>query len=243
MHNEPPGRSEPNSPPTADSPVSEAPAQVVKKTSFNQLQRNNSGRRVAAAKLQRRSYDSYELVIVPLCEAGLLLLAGAAAMLVHKPLFFASLGPTAYEIAETPERKSAQPYSVIGGHLIGVVSGFLAIAVTQAWRAPATNTYCITWVRVWAAMLAALLTVVGTTLFRATQPAALSTTLMIATGSMQRLQDGPVIMAAILLLTIAGEPLRRWRHKCRLSHSRLQIEHADCVYTPAELPQNVRSVI
>lgn len=164
-------------------------------------------------------------------------------MLVHKPLFFASLGPTAYELAETPERKSAQPYSVIGGHLIGVVSGFIALAVTQAWRAPAVNTYCITWVRVWAAMLAALLTVIGTTLFKATQPAALSTTLMIATGSMQRLQDGPVIMAAILLLTIAGEPLRRWRHRRRLSQASLQGGHIDGVLTPAELPHNVRNVI
>ena len=61
----------------------------------------------------KRSYGSYELIVAPPCEAGLLLLAGAAAMLVHKPLFFASLGPTAYELAETPERKSAQPYSVI----------------------------------------------------------------------------------------------------------------------------------
>ena len=163
--------------------------------------------------------NSYDLVIAPLCEAGLLLLAGGAAMLIHKPLFFASLGPTAYELAETPERKSAQPYSVIFGHLIEVVSGFAALYLTGAWRVPAVNTYDITWVRVWAAILAALLTVLGTTLFRATQPAALSTTLMIATGSMQRLQDAPVIMAAIILLTIAGEPLRRWRHKQRASHN------------------------
>jgi len=46
---------------------------------------------------------------------------------------------------------------------------------------------------------------------RAQQPAALSTTLLIATGSMQRLQDGPIIMIAILLMTAVGEPLRRWR--------------------------------
>ncbi len=174
----------------------------------------------------KRSYNAYHLILAPLCEAGLLLLAGTAAMLVHKPLFFASLGPTAYELAETPERRSAQPYSVIVGHLIGVVSGFLAIYLTQAWRVPAINTYCITWVLVWAAMLAAFLTVLGTTLFKATQPAALSTTLMIATGSMQRLQDGPVIMAAIILLTVAGEPLRRWRCRLRSPHTGSRIEGA-----------------
>ena len=191
----------------------------------------------------KRSYDSYDLLIAPLCEAGLLLLAGAAAMLVHKPLFFASLGPTAYELAETPERKSAQPYSVIVGHLIGVISGFLAIYVTQAWRVPAINTYCITWVRVWAAVLAALLTVIGTTLFRATQPAALSTTLMIATGSMQRLQDGPVIMAAIVLLTIAGEPLRRWRHKRRSPHTSSKIKGADSVHALNEHSGKIGNIV
>lgn len=191
----------------------------------------------------KRSNDLYDLIIAPLCEAGLLLLAGAAAMLVHKPLFFASLGPTAYELAETPERRSAQPYSVIVGHLIGVVSGFLAVYLTQAWRVPAIDTYCITWVRVWAAMLAALLTVLGTTLFKATQPAALSTTLMIATGSMQRLQDGPVIMAAIVLLTIAGEPLRRWRRRLKSPHTSSKVEGTDSVRAPNELSQKARTVV
>jgi hypothetical protein len=37
---------------------------------------------------------------------------------------------------------------------------------------------------------------------------ALSTTLMIATGSMQLLQNGTIIMARSPFLTIAGEPLR-----------------------------------
>jgi hypothetical protein len=37
----------------------------------------------------------------------------------------------------------------------------------------------------------------------------MSSSVMIATGSMQLLQDGPIVMAAVALLTIAGEPLRR----------------------------------
>lgn len=159
----------------------------------------------------RRSLRKREVVIAPLCEAALLLIAGTAAILLHKPFFFASLGPTAYELTETPERESARPYSVLVGHLIGVLSGFLALLATHAWSAPAVSTSSITWVRVWAAVLATLLTVFGTMAIRATQPAALSTTLMIATGSMQRRQDGLVIMAAILLLVVVGEPMRRWR--------------------------------
>lgn len=152
-----------------------------------------------------------DLLLAPLCEAGLLLVAGIAAMLLHQPFFFASLGPTAYELTETPERQSARPYNVIVGHLVGVISGFVALAVTHAWSVPAVTTHNIAWARVLAAMIAALLTVAGTLLIKATQPAALSTTLLVATGTLQRLQDGPVIMGAILLITAIGEPLRRWR--------------------------------
>ncbi|WP_419806337.1 HPP family protein [Terriglobus sp.] len=178
----------------------------------------------------KRALGTYDIIIAPMCEAALLLLAGIAAMLLHKPLFFASLGPTAYELAETPERQSARPYSVIVGHLVGVVSGFFSLWITHAWYTPAVTTSGITWARVWASVIATLLTVFGTMLLKATQPAALSTTLMVATGSMQRLQDAPIIMAAIILLTIAGEPLRRWRH----THKRRQVEQGS-LKPPANL--------
>lgn len=152
-----------------------------------------------------------DAVLAPLCEASLLLVAGVAALVTHQPLFFASLGPTAYELTETPDRKSARPYSVIVGHGIGVAAGFAALGLTHAWSAPAVSTHAITMVRVLAAMVATLLTVVGTILAKATQPAALSTTLIVATGTMQKPIDGPIIMASILLVTAVGEPMRRWR--------------------------------
>jgi CBS domain-containing membrane protein len=146
-----------------------------------------------------------------LCEAGLLFGAGAAAILLHRPLFFASLGPTAYELTETPERQSARPYNVIVGHLIGVLSGFLALAITGAWKAPPVSTSSITWVRLLAAAVATLLTTSVTLLVKSGQPAALATTVIVTTGSMQSPQDGLDIMLAIVLLTCMGEPLRRWR--------------------------------
>ena len=152
-----------------------------------------------------------DAILAPLCEAGLLFVAGLAALVSHQPLFFASLGPTAYELAEMPDRDSARPYNIIVGHLVGVLSGFAALWVTHAWSVPAVSTHAITLTRVWAAVVATLLTVLFTVLLRATQPAALSTTLMVATGTMQRPIDGPIIMAGIVLVTVLGEPLRRWR--------------------------------
>ncbi len=152
-----------------------------------------------------------DLGVAPLCEAGLVLLAGLGALLLHKPLLFASLGPTAFELAEMPGQRSARPYNVLVGHLIGVLAGFAGLALTGAWHTPSITAGPVTMDRVAAATIAALLTVLGTLLARATQPAALSTTLVIATGTMQRPEDGFIIMAAIVLITVVGEPLRRWR--------------------------------
>lgn len=152
-----------------------------------------------------------DLVIAPVCEAALIFIAAIAAWLTQTPLIFASLGPTAFEMVETPKRPSARPYNVIVGHLIAVLSAFLALFVTHAWSTPGVSSGSISMLRVWAATIAALLTVFGTLLAKATQPAALSTTLVIALGPMQRPKDGLLIMAAILLMSAFGEPLRRWR--------------------------------
>lgn len=154
-----------------------------------------------------------DLWIAPLAEGALILVASLAAWLSQQPLIFTSLGPTAYELIETPHRKTARPYNVVVGHLIGVIAGFLALLCTHAWRVPAVSTRSIQFPRVEAAVLAAALTVFGTLLVRATQPAALSTTLLISLGTMQQWRDIAVIMGAVLLMLIAGEPLRRWRHK------------------------------
>ena len=152
-----------------------------------------------------------DLLIAPLLEAALLLIAAAIGWLTHKPLIFASLGPTAYELVETPERKSARPYNVVVGHLVGVLAGFLGLWVTNAWSAPAISAGWIGWTRVGAVVLASAVTVVVTLLIKATQPAALSTTLLVALGVMQKGQDGFIMMGGVLILLICGEPSRLWR--------------------------------
>lgn len=152
-----------------------------------------------------------DLVVAPISEALLILVVCLAAWLSQQPLIFASLGPTAYELIEQPHRRSARPYNVIVGHLMAVTAGFSALLITHAWRTPAVSPHNIHFARVEAAVLAAALTVVFTLLLRATQPAALSTTLLISLGILQRWRDAGVIMAAVLLITLAGEPIRHWR--------------------------------
>lgn len=159
-----------------------------------------------------------DLLIAPTFEALLIAIVALAGWLTHKPLVFTSLGPTAFELIEQPERPSARPYNVIMGHLIAVAAGFAALFITHAWGAPAVSSGSVAMPRVWAAVLSALLTVAGTLLARATQPAALSTTLLISLGSMQQSYDAAIIIGAVLLMTACGEPLRRWRVRSRAQH-------------------------
>lgn len=152
-----------------------------------------------------------DLLIAPLGEGVLILIAGIAGWLVHQPMIFASLGPTAYELIETPHRRSAEPYSLVVGHLVGVGAGFLSLGVTRAWRAPAVSGAGVPLDRVVCAALAATLTVLVNLLIKASQPAATATALLIAAGLLQRPVDAAVMMGAVLLMALVGEPLRRLR--------------------------------
>lgn len=154
-----------------------------------------------------------EILIVPPLEGALILVVGLAGYISHSPLLFASLGPTAFEMIETPHRKSARPYNIIGGHLIGILAAFAALWLTNARNFPSVSAAGVPLVRVWAAALAAMLTALGTFLARARQPAALSTTLLVSLGVLQTARDGVVIMAAVLMMTALGEPIRRLRRR------------------------------
>lgn len=152
-----------------------------------------------------------ELLIAPVGEAVLILVVSLAAWFAHQPLVFASLGPTAYELIETPHRKSSRPYNVIVGHAIAVAAGFGAVWLSGAFNVSAVSLNTVPLARVGAAVIAALLTVLVTLLARATQPAALSTTLLIALGMMRTWRAAVIILLGVLLITAVGEPLRRWR--------------------------------
>lgn len=152
-----------------------------------------------------------DMLIAALLEGLLLVVAAAAGWVAREPLIFASLGPTAYEMIETPKRRTARPYNIFVGHVTGIISAFFALWVTGAWWTPVVSYHGVPFVRIWAVMLAAVLTVFFTLLLRAAQPAAVATSLLIATGVMQTKRDGLMILAAVILIMAAGEPLRRWR--------------------------------
>lgn len=154
-----------------------------------------------------------EPLIAPVLEAALILILSLAGWISHNPLIFASLGPTAFEIIETPERPSAPPYNIVAGNVIAILAAFAALWLTHAWSVPSVSAEGVPLPRVWAGTLAAMVTVFGTLLIRATQPAALSTSLLVSLGIMQTTKDAAMILSAVVLMTLIGEPVRRLREQ------------------------------
>jgi hypothetical protein len=155
-----------------------------------------------------------DLFWATLGEGGLVLVLAAIGWATRQPLIFASLGPTAYELVEQPQLRSARAYNIIVGHLIGLGAGFLALYALNAWAAPnVISAGVVSTDRLWAVAIAATLTTFATLLLKAGQPAALATTLLVSLGSMQTRQDAIAIVAGVLIITAVGEPVRRFRLK------------------------------
>ena len=146
----------------------------------------------------------------------MILAIGAIGLWSRQPLVFTSLGPTAYEQVETPERRSAQLYSVLVGHMVALLCGLVAVAAAGAWGSPTVNqSTTLDWPRVVACALAVALTVILNLLLKASQPAALSTTLLVALGGFEGFRGQVAIVVGVVLLAILGEPLRRMRLRMR----------------------------
>ena len=157
-----------------------------------------------------------DIVVAPLGEGALIPLLAAMGWAAHQPFLFASLGPTAYEMIEQPRLPSARPYNVIVGHLVGLASGWVAVWICHAAASPnVAIAGLVPAPRLWAALVAVALTTMITLAIRASQPASLATTLLVAIGSMQTARDAAAIVISVLVLAAAGEPLRKWRLRHR----------------------------
>jgi hypothetical protein len=171
-------------------------------------------RQISAERWKVTTRRMTELATATLGEGALLLAVAAAGWATRQPLIFASLGPTAYELVQKPRDRSARAYNIIVGHMVGLASGFMALYLMNAWHAPSVlQAGLIAPQRMWAAVLAAVVTTLGTLLLRAGQPAAIATSLLVALGSMQTRRDAIVIAIAVLIITAIGEPMRRVRMK------------------------------
>lgn len=147
--------------------------------------------------------------------AGLALLGG-------QPWLFPSLGPTAYLLAAFPDLPSARLYNCFVGHLVGLGSGFAAVAVFNAWNAPIVPLNDVTWQRAAAGAVAIGLTVFFNHLLKSGHPPAAATTLLVALGTFHTAWGAALVVIGVALLLATGVALKwvrsgggRWRRGTR----------------------------
>ena len=146
----------------------------------------------------------------PLWEAILILIIGITAWASGR--LFASLGPTAYERAEKPHMKSARLYNVLVGHFVALGCGFLGAAIMHAWGAPKVNgTTFVSMARLGAGVIAVAATTLLCLKLKASQPAALATTLLVALGPYDTAMGALWIAVGVVIIAAVGEPVRRMR--------------------------------
>lgn len=136
------------------------------------------------------------------------LMAGAA-FVTGQPFVFPSLGPTAFLLFYTPHLATASPRNTIGGHLIGVIAGYLALVVFGLTAAGPALAEGITIPRVLAAALSLGLTAGFMVWLHVPHPPAGATTLIISLGILTRPEQLAVLMLAVVLLVGQGVVINR----------------------------------
>ena len=136
-------------------------------------------------------------------------LMAAFAAILHTPLIFPSLGPTAFHYFSRQTAPTASPRNAILGHLIGTAAGYFSLVVTGLTRAGSAMANGVTWPRVIAAALSLGLTAGLMILFRASHAPAGATTLIISLGILTQPWQLVVLMIAIILLTLQAIAINR----------------------------------
>ncbi len=151
----------------------------------------------------------------PITAGLLMLLVGLIGLATAQPLLFPSLGPTAFLQTEAPDQPASRFYNVIIGHAVGLAAGYAAVLLFRADAAPALfAAHQLVAVRVWASVLAIVLTMFGSALLKASHPPAAATTLLIALGGFRpTMHDVFTIVVGVLIVAVAGEGLRRLRYE------------------------------
>ena len=141
------------------------------------------------------------------------------AVVFRAPFVFPSAGATAVVLFSVLVSAAASPRIVLVGHLIGVMAGWLALAVFGLLDAGSALPDQVTWARVLAAGVSLGLTGGTMALLRVTHAPAGATALIVSLGLLAEVGELAVLMLAIALLVVqatvihrlAGLRYPRWR--------------------------------
>lgn len=136
-------------------------------------------------------------------------LMSIVALLTKSPFVFPSLGPTAFLFFYTPRAPASSPRNTICGHLIGALAGWGSLAAFGLTAAPPALAAGVIWPRVGAAALSLSITGGLMVLCKVPHPPAGATTLIISLGLMPHIEQIPILMAAVGLLTLQAIGINR----------------------------------
>lgn len=159
--------------------------------------------------LQKHHISAFGIFLYSLVSIGIL---AVLALWTHHPLLFPSLGPTVFLHFYSPLMPTASPKNTILGHIIGVVSGFIALWLFGLTQADPTILTGIDTAHVGAAAVSLALTSSLMLALRVPHPPAGATTLIIALGIMHKPIDLAVLMGAVILLCILSLGINRLRN-------------------------------
>ncbi len=145
-------------------------------------------------------------------------LLAVLALVSRNPFVFPSLGPTAYLLFFSPLGRTSSPRNTIIGHVIGLVCGYAAFAVTGAGALRFGEHPGIFWPRVLAAALSLSATGAFMVLLDVSHPPAGATTLIVSLGIISKPSELAIIEVAVFLLVaqalainrLAGLPYPLW---------------------------------
>jgi CBS-domain-containing membrane protein len=138
-----------------------------------------------------------------------LAVSGLAAYLFKQPLFFPSLGPTAFLFFEQPMDPPSSPRNTLIGHFVAVLAGALSLAVFGLLDHPSVLQEGVTLARVGAGALSVALTGAVLLLLDSSHPPTGATTLIVSLGLLQTPREMAELMVGVVLLTIAGWIINR----------------------------------
>ncbi|MFJ3830145.1 HPP family protein [Streptomyces sp. NPDC090046] len=117
--------------------------------------------------------------------------------MIHEPVLIPSLAASAAVLHSTPTLPTAQPRSVIVGHLLGAAAGYAALALSHS--SP------------WTAALAGGATLAATTLARSPHSPACATSVIVVLQTPAPARFVPLLLGATTVLTLAGMAASRVR--------------------------------
>lgn len=133
---------------------------------------------------------------------------GVLAGYLHEPFVFPSVGPTIFILFFTPLGLQAAPRNVIGGQVIGIACGYLALLAFGLTAGPA-DIFDLTAPRIGSAVLALSLTLALMVWLGLPHAPGGATTLIVALGLVHTLPHLAILLLAVVLVVVCAFGINR----------------------------------